>query len=84
MSKNQLLSLSPLDGRYGKKLDELRDYFSEYGYIVYRLKTEILWFEAISKIGLKEFPPLSQEAKKEIKSWYENISFQDVDEIKKN
>lgn len=83
MSKDQLLSISPLDGRYSSQLDELRSCFSEYGYIVYRLKTEILWFEAISKIGLDEFPPLSNEAKIEVKSWYEDVSFRDIEEIKK-
>ena len=83
MSKNHLLSISPLDGRYSSQLDELRSCFSEYGYIVYRLKTEILWFEAISKIGLDEFPPLSNEAKIEVKSWYEDVSFRDIEEIKK-
>lgn len=83
MSKNHLLSISPLDGRYSSQLDELRSCFSEYGYIVYRLKTEILWFEAISKIGLDEFPPLSNEAKSEVKSWYEDVSFKDIEEIKK-
>ena len=83
MSKNQLFSISPLDGRYSSQLNELRDFFSEYGYIVYRVKTEILWFEALSKIGLKEFPPLTIEAAKEIRSWYENISEKDVDKIKK-
>ena len=83
MSNNNLLSISPLDGRYSSQLDELRSCFSEYGYIVYRLKTEILWFEAISNIGLDEFPPLSTEAKSEIKSWYENVSSEDIQEIKK-
>jgi adenylosuccinate lyase len=83
MSKNQLLAISPLDGRYSHQIDELRGCFSEYGYIVYRLKTEILWFEVISKIGLDEFPPLSQETKEEIKSWYEDVSYQDIQEIKK-
>ena len=83
MSNNNLLSISPLDGRYSSQLDKLRSCFSEYGYIVYRLKTEILWFEAISNIGLDEFPPLSTEAKSEIKSWYENVSSEDIQEIKK-
>ena len=45
MNTDHLLSISPLDGRYSSQLDELRGCFSEYGYIVYRLKTEILWFE---------------------------------------
>ena len=78
MSKNQLLSISPLDGRYSQNLNEIREYFSEYGYIFYRVKTEILWFETLSNIGLKEFPPLSKGARSEIKSWHENITYQDV------
>ena len=82
MSKNQLLSISPLDGRYSQNLNEIREYFSEYGYIFYRVKTEILWFETLSNIGLKEFPPLSKGARSEIKSWYEKITYQDVEKIK--
>ena len=37
---NPLLSLSPLDGRYKAKCEELSPFFSEYGLIFYRLRVE--------------------------------------------
>ena len=43
--KAALLALSPLDGRYSGIAEELRDYFSEYALIKYRVKVEIAWLD---------------------------------------
>ncbi len=40
---NELLSLSPIDGRYIEKTKELTDFFSEYALIKYRVNIEIKW-----------------------------------------
>ena len=40
---NELLSLSPIDGRYINKTKELTDFFSEYALIKYRVTVEIKW-----------------------------------------
>ena len=40
---NELLALSPIDGRYIEKTKELADYFSEYALIKYRVLIEIKW-----------------------------------------
>lgn len=40
---NELLSLSPIDGRYINKTKELADFFSEYALIKYRVTVEIKW-----------------------------------------
>ena len=45
---SSLLALSPLDGRYGDKLDALRGYFSEYGLIRNRIRVEIEWLKALA------------------------------------
>ena len=37
----ELLSLSPLDGRYKNNVEELREYFSEYALNRYRVQIEI-------------------------------------------
>ena len=37
---NSIYSLSPLDGRYADKADDLRSYLSEYGLIYYRVLVE--------------------------------------------
>lgn len=40
---NELLNISPIDGRYFDKTKELIDYFSEYALIKYRVIVEIKW-----------------------------------------
>jgi adenylosuccinate lyase len=40
---NELLSLSPIDGRYLEKTKELTDSFSEYALIKYRVMVEVKW-----------------------------------------
>ena len=40
---NELLSISPIDGRYHEKTKELADFFSEYALIKYRITVEIKW-----------------------------------------
>ena len=43
-----LTALSPLDGRYQAKVASLRDYFSEFALIKYRVHVEIEWLIALS------------------------------------
>ena len=40
---NELLNISPIDGRYIEKTKELVDFFSEYALIKYRVTVEIKW-----------------------------------------
>ena len=40
---NELLNISPIDGRYKSITEELNTYFSEYALIKYRVKVEIKW-----------------------------------------
>ena len=40
---NNLLNISPIDGRYQEKTRELANYFSEYSLIKYRITIEIYW-----------------------------------------
>ena len=42
--RDPILNISPLDGRYGVKVDELREFFSEEALIKHRLLVEIEWF----------------------------------------
>jgi adenylosuccinate lyase len=44
MNQSPLLANSPIDGRYANATDELRNYFSEYALIKYRLQVEIEYF----------------------------------------
>jgi adenylosuccinate lyase len=56
----KLTALSPLDGRYHGKVDALRNYFSEFGLIRFRVLIEIEWLKALSaQDGIGEIPPFS-------------------------
>ena len=40
MSNFSLLAVSPIDGRYSRQTEPLREYFSEYALIKYRVRVE--------------------------------------------
>ena len=62
MKKDQLLSISPLDGRYAKDCTEISTIFSEFNLIKSRLYVEIYWFIYLSKQKkIKELPCLSNK-----------------------
>ena len=64
MDSSTLTALSPIDGRYASKVDELRPLFSEFGLIHHRLKVELAWFTALSdEPGIPEVPALSDRAR---------------------
>ncbi len=58
---NTLTALSPLDGRYHGKVDALRQHFSEFGLIRYRVLIEIEWLKALSaEPAITEIKPFSR------------------------
>lgn len=60
MELSPLNALSPLDGRYQSKLDDLRPYFSEYALIRHRALVEVEWLKALAREpALKEIAPFS-------------------------
>ena len=59
MTLNALTAISPVDGRYRSKTEELAKYFSEFGLIKYRVQVEIEYFIAMveAKVSpLESFP----------------------------
>lgn len=63
MSLTALTALSPVDGRYGSKVDALRPIFSEYGLIRARVEVEVRWLQQLAAHpGIAEVPAFSAEA----------------------
>jgi adenylosuccinate lyase len=61
MALSPLTALSPLDGRYHGKLAGLRETFSEYALIKFRVKIELEWLKALAASpAIPEVPPFSQ------------------------
>lgn len=59
-SLTSLTALSPLDGRYRRKVAALAPYFSEYGLIRHRVQIELAWLQALGdEPGITEIPPFS-------------------------
>lgn len=52
MELSQLSAVSPIDGRYRRKIESLAPYFSEYGLIKYRVYVELEYFKALAREGL--------------------------------
>jgi adenylosuccinate lyase len=54
MELNALTAISPVDGRYSSKVENLGKYFSEYALIKYRILTEIEYFAALCELPLPQ------------------------------
>ena len=57
-----LTALSPLDGRYAKRIDMLRNWFSEAAFMRHRVSVEIHWLIALGQSGLEGIPRFSSQA----------------------
>ena len=47
MNFDNLLAVSPIDGRYANQCPELRDVLAEYGLVKRRGRVECTWLEAL-------------------------------------
>ena len=57
MNYSALTAISPIDGRYAGKVEELRPIFSEYGLIRFRIQVEVRWLQALAEHpGIPEVP----------------------------
>jgi adenylosuccinate lyase len=75
-----LKAISPLDGRYYKRVEALGDYFSEYALMGARVWVELQYLIALDKTGI--FPPLNKRELKRIEKMSEGFSKEDYDAIK--
>jgi adenylosuccinate lyase len=74
----KLTALSPLDGRYHGKVDALRNYFSEFGLIRFRVVIEIEWLKALSaNTAIPEISPFSAATIAQLDAL--NASFSETD-----
>ena len=82
MILSSLTAISPVDGRYRNKAENLAAYFSEYALIKYRVRVEIEYFIALSEY-LPQLNALATEEKKEtLRNIYWNFSEEDAAHIK--
>jgi adenylosuccinate lyase len=82
MNLNELTAISPIDGRYRRKLSELAPYFSEFGLIKYRVLVEIEYLIALSNSGIAPLSPFPKDKVDGLRSVYINFSEADALVIK--
>jgi len=84
MKVSTLKALSPADGRYADKVSGLREIFSEYGLIRYRVLVEVRWLQYLAdEKDVAELGPLSSVMKDVLNSIVDDFSLDDAERIKK-
>lgn len=80
---NSIKALSPVDGRYADKADALRNTFSEYGLIRFRVLVELRWLEALAaEPAIAEVPALSGEARDRLNRIANEFGEQEAERVK--
>ncbi len=82
MQLNNLTAISPIDGRYRKKLEVLSNYFSEFALIKYRVFVEIQYFIALWELEIPQLSKLSKKSVKNIEQIFLGFSIEDAMYIK--
>lgn len=77
-----LTAISPVDGRYRNKAEDLADYFSEFALIKYRIRVEVEYF-----ISLIQFLPQlicldNEKIKAGMRAVYLDFSLEDAERVK--
>ncbi|MEI6263515.1 MAG: adenylosuccinate lyase [Sphingobacteriia bacterium] len=79
MELTNLTAISPIDGRYRKKVNHLDEYFSEYALIKYRVLVEIEYFFFLAD---QRFFKLPVKARTQLKKVLDEFSLDDARQIK--
>lgn len=82
MELNALTAISPVDGRYSNKVDNLWKYFSEFALIKYRVFTEIEYFVALCEIPLPQLTDISKDKLDKLRKIHENFSVENATRVK--
>ena len=82
MSKSSLLAVSPVDGRYARQTEPLREYFSEFALIRYRIRVEIEYFIALCEIPLPQLADFDAGRFESLRDIYRNFTPEEAERVK--
>lgn len=82
MKLSNLTAISPIDGRYRNKVNELEQFFSEFALIKYRIKIEIEYFIALCNIPLPQLSKLNDNHFDTLRKMYLDFSPEDAQKVK--
>ena len=82
MDCNSLSAVSPIDGRYASQTAQLREYFSEYALIRYRVRVEIEYFIALCEIPLPQLADFDKSRFEALRDIYRTMTPEDAAKVK--
>ena len=78
-----ITAISPIDGRYGSKVEELTRCFSEYALLRARVKVEVLWLLALcAEPGIPECRPVTVEEELLLRDIVERFTPEEAEKVK--
>lgn len=77
-----ITAISAIDGRYASKTSQLKEYFSEYALIKYRVLVEIEYFLALKEFGIEQLSSIDDSLLPSIKDIANNFNEADAERIK--
>ena len=82
MELNALTAVSPIDGRYRSKTQDLASYFSDYALIKYRVRVEIEYFITLCELPLPQLKSFDKGLFERLRDIYRNFSEEDAQRVK--
>lgn len=82
MILSTLTAISPVDGRYRSKVEQLDGYFSEFALIRYRVMIEIRYFTALWELPLPQLAAISAGDVERLSGIWEYFSLEDAARVK--
>ncbi len=82
MELNILTAVSPIDGRYRGKTEQLASYFSEYALIKYRVFVEIEYFIALCELPLPQLSTIDKALYPRLRDIYNNFTIENASRVK--
>lgn len=77
-----LTAISPIDGRYRDKVENLANYFSESALIRYRVTVEIEYFISLCELPLPQLERFNSGYFEQLREIYRNFTIKDAQRIK--
>ncbi|MEZ4854552.1 adenylosuccinate lyase [Flavobacterium sp.] len=74
----ELNAISPVDGRYRNKTQNLAPYFSEEALLKYRVLVEVEYFIALCEAGIPQLTAINSSIFPELRTIYQNFSTKDA------
>ena len=82
MELDALIAVSPIDGRYRGKTQSLKDFFSEYALIRYRIRVEIEYFIALCELPLPQLASFPRELFPALRNIYQQFTPEQAQRVK--